>query len=179
MFNFDSTFNNIIYHVAYSGVLSENNNLYLKNSNNIKFTNTYQYETSPSLTFKDITIDEVLDNLNQDNTTYEWFIEDNQFYIKDNIVTSTDSSTNTISKFSRTAIVEHESSIDSDNVYINELDSDYQYYMGLNYSYGENDGYIPDGSNQKMYSDTNLVKVFIKYSSLDVNDSSIYSTVSL
>ena len=175
----DSTFNNIIYHVAYSGVLSENNNLYLKNSNNIKFTNTYQYETSPSLTFKDITIDEVLDNLNQDNTTYEWFIEDNQFYIKDNIVTSTDSSTNTISKFSRTAIVEHESSIDSDNVYINELDSDYQYYMGLNYSYGENDGYIPDGSNQKMYSDTNLVKVFIKYSSLDVNDSSIYSTVSL
>ena len=178
----ESTFNNIIYNISYKTFLSDNNNLYISNENNIEFTSTYQYEVNPSITFQNITTDEVLNNLNEDNNKYQWIIEDNKFYIKDNSSissNSTDGKENSTFKLARASILEHESSIDNDNVYINEFDSDYKYYMGLNYSYSENDNYIPNGSNQNIYSDTNLVKVYMKYSSQDINDSDTYSTVSL
>lgn len=52
-------------------------------------------------------------------------------------------------------------------VYINELESDYNYYMGLNYT--TNDGQIPTKINKNIYSDNNLVQVKITYSSDDLS----------
>ena len=52
-------------------------------------------------------------------------------------------------------------------VYVNELESDYNYYMGLNYT--TNDGQIPTKINKNIYSDNNLVQVKITYSSDDLS----------
>ena len=76
------------------------------------------------------------------------------------------------------AIVLHETGITDTTVYINDLDSDYNYYQGLNYT-EKSDGTLPSGQNQGLYNDTNLVKVYVKYSGVDINDSSLVGHVSL
>lgn len=73
----------------------------------------------------------------------------------------------------------HDSGVDGNTIYVNDLESDYNYYMGLNYSDGRATGTIPTGDNQNLYNDSNLVKVYIKYSGGDFNHSSDIGYVSL
>ena len=80
------------------------------------------------------------------------------------------------------AISVHASGIDTTNgnIYINDLTSDYNYYMGLNYTKISNTtGALPSGNNQNLYSNSNLATVYIRYSGADYNDSSVYGTVSV
>lgn len=58
-----------------------------------------------------------------------------------------------------------QSGIVDSTVYVNDLDSDYYYYMGLNFT--SNDGTIPTKDNKNIYNDTNLVQVKITYNSTD------------
>ena len=80
------------------------------------------------------------------------------------------------------AITLHASGLDSSNkaVYVNDLTADYNHYMGLNYTEIRNtNGTLPDGSNQGLYSNTNLATVYIRYNSADINDSTVYGSVSV
>lgn len=80
------------------------------------------------------------------------------------------------------AITVHASGIDTANhiIYINDLVSDYNYYMGRNYTQISNtNGTIPTGNNQNKYSNSNLATVYIRYSGADINDSTVYGTVSV
>lgn len=73
----------------------------------------------------------------------------------------------------------HASGIDGTAVHINDLTADYNYYTGRNYTEITNtNGTIPSGSNQNLYSDSNLATLYIRYSSADINDSTIYGAVS-
>ena len=54
-------------------------------------------------------------------------------------------------------------------VYVDDTESDYYYYMGLNYTSSSN-GSLPSGENQQIYTDTNLVQVRVNYSSIDLNN---------
>lgn len=58
-----------------------------------------------------------------------------------------------------------ESGIVGSTVYVNDLDSDYYYYLGLNYT--SNDGTIPTKENKNIYNDSNLVQVKITYNAQD------------
>ena len=60
-----------------------------------------------------------------------------------------------------------ETQVNGNVVYINDLDSDYYYYMGLNYT--SNDGTIPTKENKNIYNDSNLVQVKITYKNEDDN----------
>ena len=55
-----------------------------------------------------------------------------------------------------------------DTVYINDLDSDYYYYTGQNYT-NSTDGKLPTLNNKNLYNDNNLVKVIITYDGEDYN----------
>lgn len=71
------------------------------------------------------------------------------------------------------------SRISGNIVYINELESDYYYYMGYNYTYHENLGYhgdhnMPSGNNQNIYKDSNLVQVELTYKGEDFNGNKGY-----
>ena len=79
-------------------------------------------------------------------------------------------------------ITVHASGIDTTNkiIYINDLASDYNYYMGRNYTEITNTtGTIPDGTNQTLYDNTNLATVYIRYSAADINNSSVTGSVSV
>jgi hypothetical protein len=65
-----------------------------------------------------------------------------------------------------------------DTVYVNDLDSDYNYYIGKNYTDSSN-GQLPSLDNKNNYNTTNMAKVTITYSGVDVNDSSKIGYVSL
>lgn len=60
----------------------------------------------------------------------------------------------------------HDSGIEGDTVYVNDLEASMNYYLGLNYT--ENDSF-PNLSNQNIYNESNLVKVYMKYSGTDIN----------
>lgn len=57
------------------------------------------------------------------------------------------------------------SGVVDNKVYVNDLESTYNYYMGLNYT--DNDGSYPTEVNKNKYTDNNLVQVKITYSSQD------------
>ena len=58
------------------------------------------------------------------------------------------------------------STVTSTEVILDDLRKDYNYYMGLNYTYSSN-GTLPNGTNQQIYSNANLVQVLITYSGVD------------
>ena len=57
------------------------------------------------------------------------------------------------------------SKVSGNKVYVNDLEADYNYYMGLNYT--SNNGQLPTEENKNIYTDNNLVSVKITYSSRD------------
>ena len=59
-----------------------------------------------------------------------------------------------------------DSGISDNKVIVNDLESDYNYYMGLNYT--SSDGAIPTKYNKGIYNDNNLVQVKTTYSSTDI-----------
>ena len=64
------------------------------------------------------------------------------------------------------------SGIVGNKVYVNDLEADYYYYMGLNYT--DNNGGLPTIINKKIYDDTKLVQVKITYLSDDNNGNKGY-----
>ena len=61
-----------------------------------------------------------------------------------------------------TRVAEHATGVDGASIYINDLDADWDYYMGLNYSYSPNQT-TPTMENKNIYSESNLVKTTITY----------------
>lgn len=79
--------------------------------------------------------------------------------------------------FGKEVLVEHESGVVGNTVYVNDLDSDYNYYMGKNYT--TSDGTLPTQENKNIYNSSNLVKVFMAYHGEDINNASLVGHVSL
>lgn len=69
------------------------------------------------------------------------------------------------------------SGIANNTVYINDLDADYNYFKGLNYTEIRDEN-IPSGSSRGYYDDEYLVKVRIIYDGKDINNSSLVGAVS-
>lgn len=130
--------------------------------------------------------DEVIGNdnllilLNTDiDNNYIWYF-DNTFKIK--MMDSDSSREEVIGTFQfsiNNPIVLHDTSIEGDTVYINDLDSDYNYYIGLNYTDFSNTGTLPTGISNNTYNDSNLVKVYTKYLGSDIRNSDLIGYVSL
>ena len=74
--------------------------------------------------------------------------------------------------------VENASGVFDNIVVVDDFSSDYNYYMGLNYTNSQ-DGTLPSGVDQNLYNDSNLVKTIIHYSGVDLNDNSLVGYVSL
>ena len=57
----------------------------------------------------------------------------------------------------------HASGLDNGTVYVNNYTADYNYYMGMNYTYSSN-GSFPTKTDKGIYSDDDLVYVQLNYS---------------
>ena len=155
-----------------------------KINNNYNVKNNKVYLEDEEISFEDI--------LNEFNTDMEkdllWEYNDNKFIITiikkeieedeelDIPVTSKEFSFSVQPQ--AVSIELHDTGIANNNVYLNDLDSDYNHYMGLNYT-GVEGSSIPTGENLGTYSDSNLAKVYIHYDSRDYRDSSIKGNVSV
>ena len=105
-----------------------------------------------------------IDTESINNKSYEFTIENNNLLIQPRQAKS---------DTKRGApITLHDSGVENNTLYVNDLDSDYDYYIGTNYS-RQGNGKLPNGTSTDTYNDTNLVKVYIHYSGKDVNDDTV------
>lgn len=76
-------------------------------------------------------------------------------------------------------IVLHDSGISDDTVYVNDLVSDYNNYVGLNYTDFSSTGRLPTGNDQNIYNSNNLVKVYAMYDGVSIQNDSYTGYVGL
>lgn len=69
--------------------------------------------------------------------------------------------------FGDSVIVEHVTGVVGDTAYLNDLESDYNNFIGQNYTWQNFSTSLPDGSNRGFYGPNNLVKTFIQYNGTD------------
>jgi len=62
----------------------------------------------------------------------------------------------------------------TNTVYVNDLTADWNYYYGYNYASSSN-GTLPSGNNRDVYNSSNLVKVMISYSGVEVNNGETFT----
>lgn len=129
---------------------------------------------------EEVSIDSIINEFNSEMDNYYFEMKDNIFkcskYVKESDDSNNSSSARAFSLTNDTSdIAEHDSSISNGIVYVNDLESSYNYYMGLNYT-GIDSGNLPTHSER--YSNNNLVPVAISYSSTDLNNSNLIGKVS-
>ena len=64
-------------------------------------------------------------------------------------------------------------------VTVNDLNADYNYYMGLNFTKITSKDTIPSGTDSGTYTDSNLLKVKVIYDGHDINNNNLVGTVSV
>ena len=168
-YTLDSDVNDLISVVNVYGNNSEINN-FVNSSNDSKINNLVIGEKGNSITFNTDIIN-VLNNYNDGIEDYYFEYNDDKVVFKKIALTATVNPDVPLPfAFGRAADIPlHESGIDTSTstIYINDLESDYNYYMGLNYTQ-TNDGKVPNGNNYGYYNDSNLAKIYIKYSGTDI-----------
>lgn len=181
--------NNIIVQPTYTNFLSINISYAEEITKTGKLNNSYKLTSDNNNIYivdnHEITIDSLLINLNKSiEEKYKWNIDSLRLRIsrvEDLEMAKDDSKVSVPALFSfgtSIAIPLHDTGIEGSTVYINDLDSDYNYYIGLNYTESST-GTLPTGANQNKYNDTNLVKVYMKYSGTDISDSTLTGYISL
>ena len=153
-------------------------NISLENMNDIDFSNQkienlYLIKNGKVyLEEEEISKDDLLTILNKGNTNYYWEYDNNEFVLKEYaqqeeiIEEETQPFTFSI-RTVRASISAHDSGVDGNTVYINDLNSDYNYFKGLNYTEVRSSS-LPN-SFTGYYNDDYLVKVQIIYDGTDIN----------
>ena len=159
----------------YYSILTNSSNTYI---DNILVNSDYEY---------------LIDGINQDNiyeftinngqiiidnniieklslNNYEIAIIDNKFIIQKTDITEEIPETQPKAILRSTSISLHNTGIEGDTIYINDLTTDYDYYQAMDYTYFTSTGTIPDYTRLGIYNDNTLVKVYIKYSATDINN---------
>lgn len=160
--------------VNVENIMYNTNNISLVN--NVPLENTYYYSlVDGNISFENASIDEILEILNGD-TSLEWYINNNELKIKN--LGMYLSNTMDLTDEINTEIVLHDTGIENNIIYINDLLSDYHYYKSLNYTQIINGQELPGKVSTNYYDDEYLVQAQIEYSGVDINNSSLIGTVS-
>lgn len=179
----NSNITNIYTVITTNSLLLEEVNNIGNSSNNSTINSLYVgSRDGNSLSFnvdgEDISGDYILDYLDENVDSYDYFWNYENGIIKLYKITNFDLPVAMPFAFGNDSIALHDSGIVGDTVYVNDLESDYNYYMGLNYTWSGN-GILPSGNNQNIYNDSNLAKVYIQYNGMDLYDNSLIGYVSL
>lgn len=81
--------------------------------------------------------------------------------------------------FGNTVLVEHATGVEGDTAYLNDLVSDYDSFMGKNYTWQNLSSTLPDGARRNTFGSHNLVKTFIQYNGSDPSNPDYVGYVSL
>lgn len=185
-FTFAGQANNIVSQTTYTNFLTANIPDVVNSTENTKIENSYKLVSNNNTlsvsTPENTNLEDLIERLNQTiESNYRWIEENGILKIARNDTEEMIEFQEIpiLFNFGKSAsIVLHDTGITETTVYINDLDSDYNYYQGLNYTQSTT-GALPSGQNQGLYTDNNLVKVYIKYSGQAINDSSLVGHVGL
>ena len=131
---------------------------------------------------KEVSTDDILREFNKDLEKYEWLLIDDEFKLKEKSVEVKKEPEKAGAKGTRSAPVAlHNTGIDTaaKTAYINDLESDFNYYTGLNYTGAGTVTSIPSGTSYNLYSTSNLAKVYIAYKGAAIDNSNLVGYVSL
>ncbi len=173
--NIFSDVNNIIYRIDTSLSLDEFNYIDegIKTNNIIKMTGEDKFIYNDD----DISSKAILELFNNKLKDFEWKFDNEKLFYVD-VVTEKSAKAKKSFSFNASTITLHDNGVVGNTLYVNDLTSDYNDYMGRNYT-EKSDGIIPDGTSLNLYSDSNLAKVYISYDGTDINDDSAVGYVSL
>ncbi len=160
--------------VINSTLVKDNGCDLIKNNNNTDITNLKTYTVDNN----NIEIDNnILKNYK--TSDYEIVVEGGEFSLN-SIPKEEEEPTTPTYTYTETSgasfIPVHKSGVENGVVYVNDLDADYNYYMGLNYT-TNNNGTTPTQLNKNLYTNSNLTKVEIIYDSVSLgnNNSTIHN----
>ena len=157
----ESDLNNILYNIK-SESITQNGEV----KEETKITNVYTFSGKEYyLGDKEVSTDDILKEFNKDLEKYEWVLEDDEFILREK-KEEEKPKPEVVTRSAKSAPVAiHDTGIDTANktAYINDLTSDYDYYMGLNYTGGGTVTTTPSGNSYNLYSDSNLAKIYIAY----------------
>lgn len=134
-------------------------------------TKTYEYmyysvrNNDDTITFKndnqgDLSLEELIEFLNGISGTFKWQeYKGNLVYEEEELP---EKSQYELLANPTATITEHASGIENNTLYVNDLEADWYYYYGQNYTYSTN-GLIPTSDKKNIYNSNNLVKVQITY----------------
>ena len=143
------------------------------NEEPININNYYNYKNDKYyLNENEISKNEIISIFNENTTNYYWIFEEEKLVLKK--YEEVKNNDNNVRKFSfsikkSSAITIHDSGIEDETVYINDLESDYNYYTGLNYTKSSN-GTMPTGLNQNIFNNSSLVPVYMKYKGTNIEN---------
>ena len=154
----DTIINNVLVKKGYN---------HLNNDSLINISKLYEF----SLLDNEIVIDDdILNNFTMDE--YSIIIDNNDFVFDNNSSDNADDVVNQSNDeipLRSLPVSIHDTGVDGDTVYINDITADYNYYTAMDYTYFVDTGTIPDFTRINKYNDDDLVKVYIKYSGTDIN----------
>ncbi len=140
----------------------------LKLSDNItNEANVYRYhiEKGKLMFYENYSTKAIIDTLSA-NSTLNWKLTNNQFRI---VNLGSDGGKKRANMLRKSAPTAHASGKSGTTIYVNDYESDYNYYYGMNYTYSS-DGHIPTTNNKNRYGDNNLVYVQLNYHGTDINN---------
>lgn len=107
--------------------------------------------------------DQIIEQLNESiSSDYIWYIDKSSFKLS-----FVEKPEPTFSPIINPGFIEHQTGIEGENIYINDLEADWNYYMGLNYTESAT-GTLPTGANQNIYNENNLVSIQMTYHGKDI-----------
>ena len=167
----ESPLTNVIYSIE-----SENELQKINEENEQTLTNIYEYKESKYyLGETEVTEQSVIDAFNLNLTDYEWKSENNQIILAvkepEEEEPQTEPATGPTMPGGSTPIALHATGKESSTgtVYINDLQSDWDYYEGQNYVDFKEENTIPNFTNKNLYTTSNLAKIYIKYSGASID----------
>ena len=176
----ESPLTNIVYSIESDNTLQK-----INEENGQTLTNIYEYTDSKYyLNGVEVTEQTVLDAFNLNQTDYEWESDNNQLVLavaeEEEEVDEPEQATGPTMPGGSTPIAIHATGKDSSTgtVYINDLQSDWDYYEGQNYVDFKSENTVPNFTNKNLYSSSNLAKIYIKYSGASIDHTSRIGYVS-
>ncbi|MBR2678607.1 MAG: hypothetical protein IKE63_04240, partial [Bacilli bacterium] len=176
-----SDINNVVYDIKSELELQKE-----EHKEETKIENVYEFKDNKYyLGEEEKSLESILVAFNKELNDYKWeLVED---YLKLSTIPEEKQETGTPTQamggtkgLRSAAISIHDTGIDTaaKTAYINDLTSDYNYYMGLNYTGGGTVTTAPTGNSYNLYSDTNLAKIYIAYKGSMIDRSSTVGYVS-
>ena len=176
----ESPLTNVVYSIE-----SENEIQEINEENEQTLTNIYEYKESKYyLGETEVTEAAVLTSFNTNLNDYEWKVESNQVILAvkepEEEEPQTEPATGPTMPGGSTPIALHATGKESSTgtVYINDLQSDWDYYEGQNYVDFKSENTVPNFTNKNLYNSSKLAKIYIKYSGASLDHTSRIGYVS-